>query len=245
MPVFADWWGWEFTFVLAGALMAGAFLMNWVWYPRDSGERVRDLVIFARYWSLLSMNFFHVATVAIVTQRVAYWGMLSFFAAFLIQAYDLSLGFVAVPLVISAIGQVIGSYGARSYGAGFVATRRYRVLLIALTTATGGVCGFLFFAVDFGLWPAVALGTAGLGLLSVMAPVVVASSTEYSGESKATGASLIGFGNQAGGVVGAGVSGALLASMGYGGIGYLCLAFTIGSALLVSVFAMQLRVNTG
>ena len=240
VPLFADWWGWEFTFVLAGLLVATAFLLSWVWYPRDSRERVRDLVFFARYWSLLSINYFRVAVLVIMTQRMAYWGTLSFFVAYLIQTYDLGLEFVAVPLLISAIGQVIGTYAA-----GFVAAKNYRVALIAVTTVVGGVCALLFFVVDFGLWPAVALVTAGLGSLSIMAPVLIAASTEYSGESKATGGSLIGFGNQFGGFLGAGLSGALLANTGYIGIGYLCIALTIGSALLAIVFARQLRVNTG
>ena len=158
----------------------------------------------------------------------------------LIEAYDLSVGFVALPLLIAAAAQVIGSYAA-----GFVATRSYRVVLMSITTAVGGVCVFIFFAVDFGLWPAVALATAGSGLLSVLAPVMVAATTEYSGDSKATGASTIGVGNFVGGVLGAGLSGALLASAGYEGIGCLCLALTTGSALLLTVFAKQLRVNTG
>ena len=240
VPLFADWWGWEFTFVLAGLLVATAFLLSWVWYPRDSRERVRDLVFFARYWSLLSINFFRVAVLVIMTQRMAYWGTLSFFAAYLIQTYDLGLEFVALPLLISAIGQVIGTYAA-----GFVAAKSYRVALIAITTVVGGVCALLFFVVDFGLWPAVGLVTAGLGSLSITAPVLIAASTEYSGESKATGGGLIGFGNQFGGVLGAGLSGALLANTGYIGIGYLCIALTIGSALVAIVFARQLRVNTG
>ena len=147
---------------------------------------------------------------------------------------------MALPLVISAIGQVVGSYAA-----GFVAAKSYRAALIAVTTVSGGVCGFLFFVVDFGLWPAVALGTAELGLLSTTTPVLLAASTEHSGESKATGASLIGFSNQTGCVLGAGLSGALLASTGYEGIGYLCLALTIGSALVAIGFARQLRVSTG
>ena len=208
--------------------------------PLTSRERARELVFFGRYWSLLSLNYFRVALAVLVTQRLAYWGMISFFAAYLIQAHNLSVGFVALPLVISAIGQVIGSYAA-----GFVAAKNYRVAIMVITTTAGGVCGLLFFAFDFGLWTAVALATAGSGLLSVMAPVMVAATTEYSGESKATGTSIIGVGNFVGGVLGAGLSGALLASTGYEGIGYLCLALTIGSALLMTVFAGQLRVNTG
>ena len=240
VALFADWWGWRFTFVLAGMLLGVAWLLNWVWYPRDSRERVRGLVFFARYWSLLSLNFFRLAVTVNVTQRMAYWSLLSFFAAYLIQAYDLSVGFVALPLVISALGQV-----ASSYMAGVLATKSYRVALVAGTSATGGACGFLFFVVDLGLWPAVAIGTVGSGLLSVTTPVLLAGSTEYSGESKATGASLIGFSNQSGGVFGAGLSGVLLATMGYPGIGYLCLVFTAISALVAAVFARQLRVGTG
>ena len=240
VPVFANWWGWEFTFVLVGLLLATTFLLNWVWYPRNSRERVRDLVIFARYWSLLSVNFFRVAVVVIVTPAHSLLGHAQLFRRLFDTGLRFGLGFVALPLVISAIGQVVGSYAA-----GFVAAKSCRAALIAVTTVSGGVCGFLFFVVDFGLWPAVALGTEELGLLSVMAPVVVAASTEYSGESKATGASLIGFGNQGRGVLGAGLSGALLASTGYEGIGYLCLALTIGSALVAIGFARQLRVSTG
>ena len=240
VALFADWWGWRFSFLLAGFLLAGAFLLNWVWYPRDNRERVRNVVFFARYWSLISMNFFRVAVTLLLAQRLAYWGVISFLAARLIQAYDLSLEFVAIPLLITAVGQVVGTYAA-----GFVAAKNYRVALITVTTTLGGVCSFLFFVVDFGLWPAVALATAGTGLLSILAPVMVAATTEYSGESKATGASVIGVANFLGGVLGAGLSGALLASTGYAGIGYLCLALTIGSALVATVFARQLRVGSG
>ena len=240
VALFADLWGWRSTFLLVGLLLAVALLLAWVWYPRDSRERSRDLVFFARYWSLLSLSFFRVAVTVIVTQRLAYWGLISFSAAYLIQAYDLSVGFVALPLLIAAAAQVIGSYAA-----GFMAARSYRVWLMGITTAAGGVCVFLFFAADFGLWTAVALLTLGSGLLSVLAPVMVAATTEYSGDSKATGTSIIGVGNFVGGVLGAGLSGALLAWVGYEGIGYLCLALTTGTALLIAVFARQLRVNTG
>ena len=240
VALFADWWGWRFSFLLAGFLLAAAFLLNWVWYPRDNRVRVRNVVFFARYWSLISMNFFRVAVTLLLAQRLAYWGVISFLAARLIQKYDLSLEFVAIPLLITAVGQVVGTYAA-----GFVAAKNYRVALITVTTTLGGVCSFLFFVVDFGLWPAVALATAGTGLLSILAPVMVAATTEYSGESKATGASVIGVANFLGGVLGAGLSGALLASTGYAGIGYLCVALTIGSALVATVFARQLRVGSG
>ena len=61
----------------------------------------------------------------------------------------MSLRFVALPLAIIAIGQVIGSYAG-----GVMAGSRYRAVLIAATCALGGACGFLFFAVELHSgWP--------------------------------------------------------------------------------------------
>ena len=181
IALFAEWWGWRSTFVLAGLFLATALLLNLVWYPRDNRDRLRGFVFFSRYISLLSLNYFRLAVTVNTAQRMAYWSLLSFFAAYLIQAYEVSVGFVALPLVISALGQVVGSYSA-----GVLATKSYRVALVAVTSATGGVCGFLFFVVEFGLWPAVAVATAGSGLLSITTLVLLAGSTEYSGESKAS-----------------------------------------------------------
>ena len=90
-----------------------------------------------------------------------------------------------------------------------------------------------------------AVAALGTGLLSITFPVLVAASTEYSGESKATGVGLMGFSNQAGGFLGAGIAGALLAGAGYAGVGYLCLGVTIVSALLTSLFGRQFGETAG
>ncbi len=240
VAVLADWGGWRVPFMVSGLLLALGLLTNSVWFPRDSRERVRNWVFFSRYWSLLSLRYFRVAVPVGLMQRVAFWGMVSFFPAYLIHTYEVSVGFVALPLVIAAIAQVIGSYSAA-----WVAKRRHRAALIAATSAVGGICGFLFFAVDLELWVSVAVATVGTGLLSVTMPTLVAASTEYSGESKATGASLIGLSNQSGGTLGAAIAGALLANTGYGGIGYLCLGVTIASALMAGLFGKQFAENAG
>ena len=192
VALFAEWWGWRFTFVLAGSLLGTALLLNWVWYPRDNKDRLRGFEFFPRYRSLLSLSYFRLAVTVNLSQRIAYWSLVSFFAAHLIQAYDVSVGFVAFPLVIAALGQVAGSYIA-----GLLATKSYRVAIIAVSSSVGGACGLFFFAVDFGLWFEVAVATVGAGLLSITTPVLLAGSTEYSGESKATGASLIGLATRA------------------------------------------------
>ena len=236
VALLAEWTSWRFTFVIASLLLGAGFLTNWLWFPRDSRERVRDLVIFSRYWTLLSMQYFRVALTVNLSHRIAYWSIVSFFAAFLIHTYDVSVGFLALPLAIAALGQVAGSYGG-----GFVATKRHRALLIAAFSAAGGVCGFLFFTAPLGFWVAVAVATVGTGLLSIAFPALVAASTEYSGESKATGVGLMGLSNQSGGMLGGAIAGVLLANVGYGSIGYLCLGVALLSALIASAFSRQLR----
>ena len=240
VALLAEWVDWRFAFVVAGALLGAALATNWLWFPRDSAERVRDLVIFSRYRALLSMSYFRLALTVNVSHRVAYWAIISFFAAFLIHTYDVSVGFVALPLGIAAVGQVLGSYGG-----GFVAGARSRPILIAAGTVAGGVCGFLLFAMPMDMWVAITLATISSGLLSIPFPALVAASTEYSGESKATGVGLMGLSNQSGGVLGGAIAGALLAGVGYEAIGYLCLGVTIVSALFASVFGRHLRIGGG
>lgn len=240
VAVLADWQGWRFTFVVSGLLLASAFAANWLWFPRDSRERVRRLSFFSRYGSLLSLGYFRAAVAVGLSQRIAYWTIVSYYAAYLIKTHELSVGFAALPLWIVAVAQVTGNYAG-----GFVAVKRYRAALLGATSAAGGVCAFLCFTFDFQLWASVALATAGTGLLSITMATLVAASTEYSGESKATGASIMGLSNQTAGALGAAVSGGILASVGYEGIGYLCLAVTLASALLTGLFGRHLRIGGG
>ena len=42
----ADLGGWRFAFIVAGLLLAAGFLSNWLWFPRDNKERVRNWAFF-------------------------------------------------------------------------------------------------------------------------------------------------------------------------------------------------------
>ena len=55
----------------------------------------------------------------------------------------------------------------------------------------------------------------------------------------------MGFSNQTGRALGAGTAGALLASTGYVGIGYMCLGVTIASALMTNLFGRQFGESAG
>ena len=226
--------GWRIAFLVGGLLLATAFTASWVWFPRERGDRVRNWEFLSRYRELISRRYFRVAVPVGISQRIAYWSMTSFFAAYLINTYHLDVGFAALPLGIVASAQVVGSYCAA-----FVATSRRRAVLLAGISVSGGALGLVSFGFPIGIWTTVAVAMVSSGLLSVPIPALVAISTEYSGESKATGASLMGLSNQSGGMLGAGISGAILASSGYAGIGYLLLGASVLSAALTGLFGRQ------
>ncbi len=227
--------GWRLVFIVAGALLASGLAANWIWFPRESRERVRNWAFFSRYWSLMSLRFFRSAIAVGMSQRIAFWTMVSYIPAYLRDTYDLGAGYAALPVGIASLGQALGSFLG-----GPVATTRFRAALIGISSATGGGFAFLCFTVDFSLWAAVALSTMGGALLAVTMPVLVAASTEYSGDSKSTGASIMGVSNQTGGAMGAAIAGALLASAGYAGIGCLCLGVTLFCAVMTALFGRNL-----
>ena len=236
----ADLGGWRFAFIVAGTLLATGLLASWLWFPKDRRDKARNLVFFSRYRSLVKLPYFQTAVTVGLSQRIAFWTMVSYFAVYLRDTFELSAGFAALPLGIVAVGQAVGSF----FG-GPAATYRYRAAVIGATSVAGGVCAFLCFTVDFQMWVAVAVATVGGGLLGLTMPVLVAASTEYSGDSKSSGASIMGVSNQTGGVVGAAIAGAILAGTGYVGIGYFCLAVTLFSGLAALLFGRNLRIGSG
>ena len=230
VALLAGWGGWRFAFLVAGLVLAASTLSNWFWFPRDSDERARNLEYLSRFRALLTLRFFQVAVSANLAARVAYWGFFSYYAAYLIATYKISLEFSAVPLAIAAAAQIIGSYFAPMLGN--IRTYPY---LVASTAAVGGVCGLLFFAFDLGFWTAVTVASVGTGLLSMTFPSLVAVSTHHSGSSTATGVGLMGLSNMGGGVIGAALAGFLLSSTGFGGIGFMCLG-AAAACVLCSLF---------
>ena len=236
----ADLAGWRFAYTAAGILLALAFLANLIWFPRDNMERQRSWAFFSRYLSLMSLPFFRTALVVGLSQRTAFWTMISYFPTYLRDTYDLGVSFAALPLGIVALGQALGSFLG-----GPVATTGHWASLIAATSVAGGVCVLLCFTIEARLWASVAVATAGGCLLAVAMPALVAASTEHSGESKSTGASILGLTNQVGGAMGAAIAGALLASAGFGGIGWFCLSVTLMCLLLSALFGRHLRPPSG
>ena len=248
MALLADWGNWRLPFLVSGLMLAASLAAVWIWLPGGMRERSRSFAFLSRYWSLLSprsgpgasARFFRVGFVAGVTQRMMFWGSVSFFAAYLIATHEVSVGFVALPLAITAVGQA-----AASLCVGYVVKNRHRAAIITAASLIAGVCGLLTFSGSLGMWAAVAAATAGTGMVSLNIAALMAMSTEFSGESKATGAAIVGLSNQSGGMFGAGLAGLLLANVGFQGIGYMCLGTTLVSALMTGVVGRRFAEREG
>ena len=239
VAVLAESGGWRLPFLATGSLLAACTVLNWFWFPKSEGPGLRSFSFFSRYRALLSIPIFRAALAVNFAQRMAFFGLFSYLAAYLIDVYGLSVGAVALPLAFVGIGTVIGSYIG-----GPVANRKDRMPLIAASSVAGGVAALLLFSIDMPLWAVVAIATGSVALLSVGWPVMLTLSTEVSSQSRATGIGLLGLSNQTGAVGGAAMGGVLLAASGFPGIGYLSLGAVLGSAVIIVLFMRESRSQT-
>ena len=239
VAVLADSGGWRIPFLVVGSLLAACTVLNWFWFPKSDGEGLRSFSLFSRYRALLAIPIFRAALAVNFVQRMAFFALFSYLAAYLIDAYDMNVGAVALPLGFVGTGTVIGSYIG-----GPIAHRKDRMPLIAASSLAGGVGALLLFLVDVPLWAAVTIATGAVALLSVGWPVVITLSTEVSGRSRATGVGLLGVSNQNGGVAGAALGGVLLTAGGFPGVGFLCLGAVVGSAVIIALFMRELKPQT-
>jgi len=233
----ADLGGWRLPFLVIGSLLAACALLNWFWFPKSEGAGLRSFTFFSRYRALLAIPIFRAALTVNFAQRIAYFALFSYLAAYLIDTYDMSVGAVALPLGFVGIGSVIGSYAG-----GPVANRKDRMPLIAAAALAGGAASLLLYSIEVPVWVAVAIATSAVSLLSVGFPVMLTFSTEVSNQSRATGVGLLGLSNQTGAVGGAAMGGVLLATGGFPGVGYLCLGTVVFSAVVIALFMR--RTNT-
>ena len=227
----ADWGGWRLPFLIMGSLLAAVTVLNWFWFPRNEGAGLRSFSFFSRYRTLLTIPEFRSALAVNLAQRMAFFALLSYLSAYLIDTYHLSVGAVALPLAVVGIGTMIGNYMGAP-----VANRKDRMTLIAASTLAGGAASLLLLSIDAPIWVVVAIASVGTMLLSIGFPVLLTLSTEVSGQSRATGVGLMGFSNQSGGVGGAALGGVLLATSGFPGVGYLCLGAAAFSVVVTALF---------
>jgi predicted MFS family arabinose efflux permease len=211
--------GWRLPFyVLAFALLILWGLL-WVWFPRSRRQpghavsfvtHFRTVGVTAVFWWMLAAN---------CLQVMAFMGMASYLAPYLMRTYRLSAGETALPLIIAGLGVIAGSLlGGR------VAGQAYRLAVAAIVFLGGGLGTALVFTMDLSPWATVGLACGVAGLLSVAWPVTAVLLTELAGRSRATATGLYAVSNQLGAVGGASLGGLVLALGSFPLVGLFCLA---------------------
>ena len=211
--------GWRLPFYLLAVVLLLLWGLLWVWFPRTRRQpshavsfvtHFRTVGVTAVFWWVLAAN---------CLQVMAFIGMSSYLAPYLMRTYHLSAGETVLPLIIAGLGVIAGSLlGGR------VAGQAYRLAVVALVFLGGGLGTALVFTIDLSPWATVVLASGVAGLLSVAWPVTALLLTELAGQSRATATGLYAVSNQLGVVGGASLGGVLLALGSFPLVGLFCLA---------------------
>lgn len=220
--------GWRVPFFVIGCLLFVCAMFHWFWYPKIERSGPRTFSFISRYKQMASISLFRTALAANVLQRMAFYAIISYLAAYLISEHGFSVGETAIPLAIVGVGVVIGSVMA-----GSVAAMRRRAQIVAGSAVVGGLAAFLLFSFDVTVWGTVGIALVGITFISIGWPTFLAISTEISGSSRATAVGMLGASNQIGGVGGAALGGAFLALGGFSTVGFFCLGVVLLSAVVL------------
>jgi len=131
------------------------------------------------------------------SQRIAFYAVLGYLAAYLIDSYDVSVGETALPLAVVGAGAVIGSL----FG-GMIASHQKRLGLVAASGLAGGAGVLIVFAIDPAIWATVAIAFGAVCVLSIGWPVFITFATDIAGPSRATAIGMMGASNRMGGFIG-------------------------------------------
>jgi predicted MFS family arabinose efflux permease len=221
---------WRVAFIVAGIAVIGAVLVGAAWLPRDTrspDQRLRPETLLAAYRPLLrhgpTLRLYGVA----VLRAICWFGLLTYFGAFLAQKLALSTGLVGVAYMLGGGGYFLGSV----LSGGPLSQMPPRTLLVAGNVAMALLMGLAFSEILGPIGTVAMLPLAGfagaLGWVAIAA-LLTADSPAGAGTTMTLHGSLFNLGAAAGGAIG----GLLLAFAGYGALAIGLPIFGLGAALL-------------
>lgn len=229
---------WRLPFLVVGGLLLAIFALSWLWYPKSPNTGPRSFSYLSRFRELGSIPVFRVGMLANFSQRIAFYAVLGYLAAYLIDSYDVSVGETALPLAVVGAGAVIGSL----FG-GMIASHQKRLGLVAVSGLAGGAGVLIVFAIDPAIWATVAIAFGAVCVLSIGWPVFITFATDIAGPSRATAIGMMGASNRMGGFIGSALGGAFLAMGGFSAVGIFCLATVAVSALVMRLAVRELHAS--
>ena len=225
---------WRLPFLVLGGLLLATFACSWLWYPKGPAAWPRSFSYLSRFKELGSISVFRIGMLANFSQRIAFYAILGYLAAYLIDTYGMSVGQTALPLAVVGVGAVAGSLWG-----GMIASHRKRLNFAAVSALAGGALVLIVFAIDPSIWATVAMASGAVCVLSIGWPVFITFATDVAGPSRATAIGMMGASNRMGGFVGSAMGGAFLAIGGFTAVGIFCLAAVAFSTVVMRLFMRE------
>ncbi|MDE0824320.1 MAG: MFS transporter [Dehalococcoidia bacterium] len=225
--------GWRLPFYITGGVSLGVWVMLWLWLPsgqKRTGQKRTDqkIDIFNRFKVIGRQSAPWYVLIANAAQQAALFGLMTYFAAYMIGIYGWNEANTAPGLAMLGVGAVIGSFAG-----GLIAGRTRRLDWLAAISLSGGVVTGLLFALDASAWIVIALALVASMLVSVSLPVQMTLMMHLAGPSRGTAGGMLSTSNQVGGVIGASAGGLMLSLGGFPALGLLFLVATVLSASMV------------
>ena len=222
--------GWRLPFYVTGGLSLALWVPLWLWLPSGQRRLGQRIDLFNRFKVIGRQSAPWYVLIANAAQQAALLGLMTYFAAYMIESYGWDEANTAPGLALLGVGAVIGSFAG-----GFLAGRARSLEWLAAISLAGGVVVGLLFALDASAWLVVAMAFVASVLVSVSMPVLMTLIMHLAGRSRGTAGGMFSTSNQFGGVVGASAGGLMLSLGGYPAVGLLYLVATVLSACVVGL----------
>ena len=220
--------GWQGSFVAFGILAALVWILAWKWYPGTRSGSSDSISLIGRYKQVASKPTLWFLFSANVAQRMVYFAMFSYLAAYLTEEYGLSTEETVLPLVLVGIGAIAGAFAG-----GIVAGRPSRLGTTMFCFLGGGIASAVLFSAGLSEWLVIALALGVACFFSVGWPILTTRLTELSESSTATALGFWATSNQLGAIGGSAIGGLALALGGFSMVGVACLlAAIVATAIL-------------
>ena len=222
--------GWRLPFYITGGLSLVLWVPLYLSLPSGQRRLGQSIDLINRFKVIGRQSAPWYVLIANATQQMALFGLMTYFAAHMMESYGWDEASTAPGLALLGVGAVIGSFAG-----GFIAGRARRLDWLAAISLAGGVVAGLLFALGASAWIVVAMAFVASLLVSVSMPVLLTLIMHLAGQSRGTAGGMLSTSNQFGSLVGASAGGLMLSLGGYPAVGLLCLVATVLSASVVGL----------
>ncbi len=225
--------GWRLPFYITGGLSLALWVMLYLSLPSGQRRLGQSIDLINRFKVIGRQSASWYVLIANTTQAAALVGLMTYFAAYMIESYGWDEAKTAPGLALLGVGAVIGSFVG-----GFISGRARRLEWLAVISLAGGAVTGLLFVLDVSAWIVVAMAFVASVLVSVSMPVLMTMIMHLAGQSRGTAGGMFSTSNQFGGVVGASVGGLMLSLGGFPAVGLL---YLVAAVLSASVLRLIMR----